>query len=102
MAYFDPEKMAVRGFVDLVDQIRRSATSITANVLEAGGEWRPGKRAHYFMIAKGSAWETWAHTDSFVDVGLIPEPEVAEVRALQNEITALLITSIRNLEDSTA
>ena len=74
MARFDPEKMAVyrfarqhgravraliqtadtRGFADLVGQLRCSSTSIPANLLEAAGEWRPGKRLHYLMIAKGS------------------------------------------------
>jgi four helix bundle protein len=118
MARFDPEKMAVyrlarqhnravhalittadtRGFADLVAQLRRSCTSIPANVLEAAGEWRSGKRLHYFMIAKGSTWESWAHTDSMVDFGLVPPKTIAEVRGLQGQITALLITTIRRLE----
>lgn len=115
---FDPEKMAVyrlarahtrtvrkliagaktQGFADLVNQLRRCAASVTANILEARGEWRLGKRAHYLMIAKGSIWESWAHTDTFVDFGLVPPSAIAEVRDLQNQITALLITTIRNLE----
>jgi four helix bundle protein len=118
MARFDPEKMAVyrlarqhsravrallrmadtRGFADLVGQLRSSSTSIPANLLEAAGEWRPGKRLHYLMIAKGSTWESWAHTDSMVDFGLVRESAITEVRALQGQITALLITTIRNLE----
>lgn len=122
MARFDPEKMAVyrlarehtravrvllagadvRGFADLVGQLRRSTASIPANILEASGEWRPGKRASYLMIAKGSAWEAWAHTDSLVDFGLVPLDAITEVRALQHQITALLITTIRNLESARA
>lgn len=118
MARFDPEKMAVyrlarahtravraliaradtRGFGDLVRQLRESTASIPANVLEASGEWRIGKRIHYLNIAKGSAWESWGHTDSFVDFELVPEEAIAEIRDLQNQITALLITTIRNLE----
>jgi hypothetical protein len=50
------------------------------------------------MIAKGSTWECWAHTDSMVDFGLVPESAIKEVRNLQNQITALLITTIRRLE----
>ncbi|HSH45862.1 MAG TPA: four helix bundle protein [Longimicrobiales bacterium] len=118
MAYFDPEKMAVyrlarrhtravhtliagadtRGFADLVNQLRRAAASVTANVLEAGGEWRPRRQAHYFMIAKGSIWECWAHIDTFVDFELLEREAIHEARDLQNQITALLITSIRNLD----
>lgn len=118
MARFDPEKIAVyrlarqhnravhaltakaktRGFADLVAQLRRSCISLPANLLEAAGEWRPGKRLHYLMIAKGSTWESWAHTDSMVDFGLVTAPAITEVRALQGQMTALLITTIRKLE----
>jgi four helix bundle protein len=118
MARFDPEKMAVyrlarehnravrrllrgartRGFSDLVNQLYRSAASIPANVLEATGEWRPRKRLNYLMIAKGSAWECWAHTDTLVDFGVVPASSITEVRRLQEDISALLISTIRNLE----
>lgn len=118
MGSFDPEKMAVyrlarqhsrgvralietadtRGFADLVSQIRSSAASIPANILEGHGDWRLKKRVNYLAIAKGSVWESWGHTDSFVDFGLVPFEAIHELRDLQNQITALLITTIRNLE----
>jgi four helix bundle protein len=121
MALFDPERVAVyrlarqhnravhkmlrtantRGFADAVNQLRRAAMSIPANTLEALGEWRVGKRLNYFQIAKGSAWESWAHTDSLVDFGVLRLADTAEVRELQNQITALLITSVRKLEEQT-
>jgi four helix bundle protein len=122
MARFDPEKIAVyrlarqhtravrdliastntRGFADLVGQLRQSTASIPANVLEATGEWRPGKRLNYLMIAKGSAFECWAHVDTMVDLGLVTNDAIREVRELQHQITALLITMIRNLETEIA
>ena len=118
MAHFDPQRLAVyrvarehsravhallstadtRGYSDLVSQLRRSTSSIPANVLEAHGEWRPGKRIHYLYIAKGSTWESWAHVDTLVDFGLIAEAEATGIRSLQSEITALLIATIRRLE----
>ena len=121
MAWFDPDKMAAyrlarrhsravrvlldgadtRGFADLVAQLRASAASIPANLLEAMGEWRTGKRIHYLLIAKGSTWESWAHTDGLVDFGLASPDAIAEVRDLQRQITAVLITTIRNLEGET-
>jgi four helix bundle protein len=87
-----------RGFSDLINQVRRSTASIPANLLEAAGEWRPRKRLNYLMIAKGSTWESWAHTDSLVDFGLVKKSEITEVRDVQNQITALLITAIRKFE----
>jgi four helix bundle protein len=118
MGHFDPEKIAAyrlsrlhsravrsllgraksRGFADLVSQLRRSAASIPANVLEALGEWRPGKRLHYMMIAKGSAYECWAHTDSLIDFGLVNVAAVEEVRGIQKQIIAVLTATIRNAE----
>ena len=118
MAKFDPEKMALyrlarmhnramhnlikkakkRGFSDLINQARRSAASIPANSLESTGEWRAGKRLHYLMIAKGSTWESWAHTDTMVDFEMVEPDDIMEVRDLQNQLTAVLITTIRNLE----
>src|SRR5687767_11453454 len=79
-----------RGFSGLISQLRDSAASIPANVLEASGEWRPGKRLNYLMIAKGSTWESWAHTDTMVDFGLVQPPAIADVRDAQRQITALL------------
>lgn len=118
MAVFDPEKMAVyrlarlhtrevqallgnanmRGFADLTNQLRRCTASLPANILESCGEWRRGKRLNYLMIAKGSAWEAWAHVDALVDFGLVPHARIERVRDLQQQITALLITTIRTLE----
>lgn len=118
---FDPEKMAVyrlarqhtravhalvgssntRGFADQVTQLRRSASSIPANLLESAGEWRAGKRLNYLMIAKGSTWECWAHIDALVDFGVFDPAAITEVRNLQSQITALLITTIRTIERQT-
>ncbi|CAN5886925.1 hypothetical protein BH23GEM9_BH23GEM9_00700 [soil metagenome] len=118
MGRFEPEKMAVyrlarehnrevrallrhantRGFADLANQLYRSAASIPANLLEATGEWRRGKRLNYLMIAKGSTWECWAHTDTLVDFGVVDQTATARIRAIQEQITALLITTIRNIE----
>ena len=122
MGIFDPRKMAVyrlarehtravrrlietadvRGFADLIGQLRASTASIPANLLEAAGEWRLRKRLHYLMIAKGSTWECWAHTDSLLDFGLVTEDAITNVRKLQNQITGLLIKTIRNLESDLA
>jgi four helix bundle protein len=118
MAVFDPDRLAVyrlarlhsravhalisgaqtRGHSDLVNQLRRSTASIPANVLEAWGEWRLGKRLNYLMIAKGSTWESWAHSDTMVDFELVRPHSIADVRDAQQQITGLLIATIRRLE----
>jgi four helix bundle protein len=118
MAKFDPDRIAAyrlarehtrevhkliaraktRGHADLIKQYRKAAASVSANILEGIGDARPAKRLNYFMVAKGSAYESWAHTDSLLDLGLVQESAIQPVRNIQNQIAAVLITSIRNLE----
>ena len=117
--HFDPQKLAVyrlarehtraihklvsstntKGFSGLVSQLRESVASIPANVLEAFGEWQPGKRLNYLSIAKGSTWESWGHLDTMVDFNLITQSAADEVHAIQHQITSLLVTMIRKLEE---
>lgn len=118
MAGFDPQRSAVyrlarrhtravrtllegvdyRGYSDEVNQLRRSAGSMVANLREGFGEWRPAKRANYFMIAKASTAESGGHVDTLVDFGIVADSATAQVRDLQDQITALLITMIRNID----
>ena len=57
---------------------------------------------HYLCIAKGSTLESWAHVDCMVDFDLISQNAIREVRDLQGQISALLMTMIRNLEPEAA
>lgn len=67
---------STRGFSDLVDQTRRSTASMPA-----------------------STTETWAHIDTLVDFGCTSPESIAEIRSLQNQIIALLVTMIKNLQE---
>lgn len=115
---YDPERLAVyrlarrhtravgdllrrvdmRGHADVGDDLRRTAKSATANIKEGYGEHRPGKKINYYQIAKGSVTEAWGHLDSLVDFRLAWPGDIEEIRDLQNQIIALLVTLIRNLE----
>lgn len=119
-ARYDPERLAVyrlarchtravakvlaeantRGFADLVAQTRRSAASITGNIKEGYGEEPPGRKAQYYGYAKASTSETWGHIDNLVDFGCTSPASIEEIRDLQNQIIALLVTMIRNLDTS--
>ena len=89
-----------RGFSDLVDQLRRSAASVTANIQEGYQEESPREKAHCYSIAKRSAAECWAHVDTLVDFELVDEPRARPLHDLQNQILALLATMIHNLRKS--
>jgi four helix bundle protein len=45
----------------LTSQIRRSATSISANLSEGYGRRTNADKAHFYVIARGSAYETQNH-----------------------------------------
>lgn len=87
-----------RGYGEQVDNLRRAAASIPSNIKEGYGEYRPRKKAHYYQIAKASVTEAWGSLDNLVDFGCIEPAAIAEARDLQNQMIALLITMIRNLE----
>ena len=44
-----------RGRADLVDQLRRAATSIVLNIAEGAGEFSPKDKARFYRMAKRSA-----------------------------------------------
>jgi four helix bundle protein len=87
-----------RGYADLVNQTRRSTASIPANIKEGYGAESPGSKLQYYGYAKASTTETWAHIDTLVDFECLSPASIAEVRDLQNQIIALLVTMIKNLK----
>jgi four helix bundle protein len=64
--------------VGLAQQIVRSASSVAANLGEAGG--RQGKdRSHFFRIAAGSAYETRVHLRVAIAWGWLQPRDVETV-----------------------
>lgn len=117
-ARYDPERLAVyriarrhsrlviellgrsqtRGHADLLDDIRRCLRSITANVKEGYGEHRPARKASFYLIAKASVTEAWGHLDTLVDLGIAKPRDILDIRDLQSQMIALLVTMIRTQE----
>src|ERR1044072_7177521 len=40
-----------------IDQLARASMSIPLNLAEGSGRRRPGEKSHFFVIARGSAYE---------------------------------------------
>jgi four helix bundle protein len=75
--------------VGLAQQIVRSASSVAANLGEAGG--RQGKdRLHFFRIAAGSAYETRVHLHVAIAWGWVQPREVDAVLGLIDRELAML------------
>jgi four helix bundle protein len=85
----DVVRLVRRTDVELARQIFRSASSISANLAEAGG--REGKdRRHFFRIAAGSARETLVHLRVALAWGIVQRRDVRDALALLDRELAIL------------
>lgn len=53
----------------LSSQMRRAASSVTANFVEGHSRFSPKERMHFYEIAYGSLMETYSHLVTAMDVG---------------------------------
>ncbi len=51
------KEIAGQGYYHLLEQLRRASLSISLNIAEGNGRWRPGNTKNFFWIARGSAFE---------------------------------------------
>jgi len=42
---------------DILDQLKRSALSVTLNISEGSGRWHKGEKRNFYYIARGSLFE---------------------------------------------
>ncbi len=78
-----------RGRAYLVDQLRRAATSIQANIAEGAGEFSPPDKARFYRMALRSATECGALLDQCSDLKLSDEDAVFEAKVLLSRIVGM-------------
>ena len=90
------------------DQLRRAATSITFNIAEGAGEFRPNEKARFYRLARRSATESASILDA---LRIWPRLEDDSAKAKQREeclargrdqlieIVSMLIKLARRLDD---
>ena len=83
------DRIPRRNNTALIDQLRRSALSIPANIVEGAGCASDKEFARFLQIALSSANEVEYHLQFAADVGVIPQavyskhqPEVIEIRKM--------------------
>lgn len=82
----------------LTNQIRRAAISIPSNIAEGYNRHSDKEFTHFLKIAKGSAGEVDTQLILSVDLEYLPESEIQEALALNQEILRMLGTLIINSE----
>ncbi len=78
-------------------QIHKAATLIVLNIAEGNGRFRPLDKAQFFVIATGSANECAAVLDIADRLGVGDSELRAEIRAMLESITRMLIGLSRSV-----
>lgn len=83
----------------MTSQIRRSSTSIAANITEGYGRNQIGQYLQFLRIAQGSARELETHLFVSEEVGLLAAADAVAPRADCERVCKVLRALIRSLED---
>lgn len=79
----------------LGDQIRRAATSITANLAEGNGRQSLREKVHFIEISFGSMTEVFCELQTACDLGYITEEQFDELRPQFADV-AKMLSGLRN------
>lgn len=83
----------------LTSQIRRAASSISANLSEGFGRQTNADKAHFYIMARGSAYETQNHLLYGNKVGYFKKEQM---QALYDKYTALIYALNKLIKAMTA
>jgi four helix bundle protein len=79
-----------RGCAGLRDQLDRASSSIVLNIAEGCGRFARAEKAHFYLIARGSAMECVAVFDLALSRGLVGPPVYRKARGLLVRLVQML------------
>lgn len=79
----------------LGNQVRRAATSITANIAEGSGRISLKEKVHFIEISFGSLMEVFCELQTASDLGYITEDDFNKLRPQFTEV-AKMLSGMRN------
>ena len=82
----------------LTSQIRRSANSVTGNIAEAFGRKTKKDKSHFYVISRGSAFETQSHLLYGTKVGYFEERKTEYILKEYSELIHELNKILKSLE----
>ncbi len=83
----------------LTSQLRRSSSSVAANIAEGHGRENSGSFVQFLRVAQGSLKETETHLLLSQRVGLLPTAQATEAMKTCDEIGKMLRSLIRAVQD---
>ena len=81
----------------LRDQIRRSCSSIMANIAEGQGRFSDKEFANFLNIAHGSAAETQSHLYIALDLKYLEQTEFEYIYGLLDEVARMTMSLMKHL-----
>lgn len=81
----------------LKDQLRRASLSIVLNIAEGCRRFSKADRKNFFVISRGSTFESVAALDS-IKSGIIDNEILFKLKAIAEEISKMLFVMIRQLQ----
>ena len=91
------ERFDSRRYVSLVNQMRRAALSIPANIAEGSGRASETQFARFLEIALASARELDYHALLTKDLGLLAPSDYARLEARVDEVCRILVVLHRKV-----
>ncbi len=82
----------------LRDQLRRASLSIVLNIAEGSSRFSNADRARFFVMSRGSAFESAAILDVLLAEGSIDETKALSLNAQLEEISKTLFFMIKKLK----
>jgi len=80
----------------LASQLRRAATSVTANLAEGYGRYGYQENVHFRRQARGSIYELRDHLTTCLDAQYLNEREAGRLDALAQRVTQILNGYLRS------
>lgn len=91
------EKFPAKEQFGITNQIRRAAVSITSNIAEGFGRSSPKDKRHFYVIARGSLYETESQAIIGSKLGFISQDQLTSIRKQTNLVARLLSGLIRSM-----
>ena len=85
---------------NLNQQIRRSVSSVPANLAEGHGRFYYQENVRFCYVARGSLTETYSHITLAHELGYIPADRYKEVRELVEELARIINGYVAYLKNS--
>lgn len=96
--YYITKKFPSSELYGMTSQLRRSAVSVVANIVEGRGKGTDKDFVRFLYITKGSLNECQCYFELTSELGFLAQEDFVKVESLRNEVGFLLFKLIKSIE----